>query len=61
MKKALRQKKLVLKVETLRQLQANQFEAVRGGAESGWLCVTTTVFSEGACEGYSWFYRCEAN
>jgi hypothetical protein len=59
MKKDLRRKKLVLKVETLRQLETNHLEAAKGGAESGWSCVTTTVFSEGACEGYSWWYECD--
>jgi hypothetical protein len=57
MKKDLRLKKLVLKVETLRQLEANQLEAAKGA--SGWECVTTTIFSEGACEGYSWWYACD--
>ena len=57
MKKDLRQKKLALKVETLRQLQSNQLEVARG-AESGWACVTSISFSEGACEGYSWWYDC---
>lgn len=60
MKKVLRSKKLVLKVETLRVLEGNQLGAAKGG-ESGWACVTTTIFSEGACEGYSWWYDCEAN
>ena len=59
MKKDLRRKKLVLKVETLRQLQGNQLAAANGGDESGWACVTTTIFSEGACEGYSWWYECD--
>ena len=57
MKKDLRRKKLVLKAETLRQLEGSQLAAAQG-AESGWACVTTTVFSEGACEGYSWWYAC---
>lgn len=61
MKKDLRQKKLVLKVETLRMLEANQLEAAKGGDESGWACVTTITFSEGACEGYSWWYECAPN
>jgi hypothetical protein len=61
MKKDLRVKKLVLKAETLRRLEANQLQAAKGGAESGWVCVSTTIFSEGACEGYSWWYECEAN
>ena len=58
MKKDLRRRKLALKVETIRQLEASPLEAAKGGAESGWACVTTTVFSEGACEGYSWWYEC---
>lgn len=60
MKKALRPK-LVLKVETLRRLEAGQLASAKGGADSGWACVTTTIFSEGACETYSWWYACEAN
>lgn len=60
MKKSLRSKKLVLKAETLRRLETRQLVAAQGG-ESGWACVTTTIFSEGACEGYSWWYDCEAN
>jgi hypothetical protein len=60
MKKALRQKKLVLKVETLRQLEANQLQAAKGGdLITNWECdLTTTIFSEGACETYTWFWSC---
>jgi hypothetical protein len=60
MKKALRPKKLVLKFETLRRLEANQLQAAKGGAITDqWSCYLTTVtFSEGACEGYSWWYAC---
>ena len=58
MKKDLRRKKLVLKAETLRQLEGSQLAAAQGGGESGWACVTTIGFSEGACEGYSWWYAC---
>lgn len=54
-KNNLRPKKLVLKVETLRQLEADQLAAAKGGDP---LTVLTTVFSEGACEGYSWLRRC---
>jgi hypothetical protein len=60
MKKDLRPKKLVLKVETLRRLEADQLAAAKGGGESGIWCVTTVTFSEGACETYSWWYACEA-
>lgn len=59
MKKALRQKKLVLKVETLRRLEETRLQAAKGGEVSGWECVTTTIFSEGACETYSWWYPCD--
>jgi len=60
MKKSLRQKKLVLKAETLRQLEATQLGVAKGG-ESGWYCVGTVIFSEAACEGYSWWYDCAEN
>ena len=50
-----RPKKLVLKVETLRQLEADQLAAAKGG---GVFTALTTVFSEGACEGYSWLKAC---
>ena len=59
MKKDLRRKKLVLKVETLRLLEAKQLTPVQGA--SGWECLTTTIFTEGACETYSWLWSCEAN
>jgi hypothetical protein len=60
MKKTLRPKKLVLKFETIRQLEAKQLGAAKGGAiTDGWGCyATTTIFSEGACETYSWWYAC---
>ena len=54
-KNSLRPKKLVLKVETLRLLEADQLEAAQGG---GTTTLATVVFSEGACEGYSWLRRC---
>lgn len=55
-KKTLRLKKLALKSETLRHLEAGQLEAVKGGA--GTTTVATIIFTEGACEGYSWLRRC---
>jgi hypothetical protein len=55
MKNHLRPKKLALKVDTLRLLEANQLAAAKGG---GTYEITTTVFSEGACETYSWWYAC---
>jgi hypothetical protein len=54
-KNNLRPKKLVLKVETLRQLEADQLAAAKGG---GTTTILATVFSEGACEGYSWAKSC---
>lgn len=57
MKKDLRRKKLTLKVETLRLLEAKELAPAQGA--SGWECLTTTVFSEGACETYSWLWSCE--
>lgn len=54
-KNNLRPKKLVLKAETLRLLEADQVAAAKGG---GSLTIATTVFSEGACEGYSWLRAC---
>lgn len=54
-KNNLRPKKLVLKVETLRLLQADQLAAAKGG---GILTVTTVIFTEGHCETYSWLRRC---
>ena len=56
MKTSRRPKKLALKVDTLRRLEANQLAAAKGG-ETFW-CVTSTVFSEAACEGYTWWYDC---
>jgi hypothetical protein len=50
-----RPKKLALKVETLRRLEADQLEAVEGG---GTFTIATIIFSEGACEGYSWARSC---
>jgi hypothetical protein len=55
MKKDLRLKKLVLKTDTLGLLEDRQLPAVQGG---GTTTVAATVFSEGACETYSWWYRC---
>jgi hypothetical protein len=54
-KNNLRPKKLVLKVETLRLLEADQLPAANGG---GTTTIATVVFTEGACEGYSWLRRC---
>jgi hypothetical protein len=54
-KNNLRPKKLVLKVETLRLLEADQLAAAKGG---GTTTVATIVFTEGACEGYSWLRAC---
>ena len=50
-----RPQKLVLKVETLRLLEADQLAAAQGG---GTTTVATIIFTEGACEGYSWLRRC---
>jgi hypothetical protein len=55
MKKELRPKKLTLKAETLRLLEADQLSAANGG---GTTTVATVIFTEGACEGYSWLLRC---
>lgn len=55
MKKDLRSKKLALKAETLRSLGANQLTPANGG---GITTITTTIFSEGACETYSWARAC---
>ncbi|MBI4511187.1 MAG: hypothetical protein HY698_16260 [Deltaproteobacteria bacterium] len=57
-------KKMNLNRETLRRLDARKLRAVKGGVEYegdatdvvGTLI--TTVFSEGACDGYSWVYAC---
>jgi len=54
-KNNLRPKKLVLKVETLRLLEADQLAAAKGG---GTTTLATIVFSEGDCEGYSWLRTC---
>jgi hypothetical protein len=56
MKRTRRPKSLALKVETLRLLEVNQLSAAKGG---GTTALTSTVFSEGACETYSWWYACE--
>ena len=56
-KKSLRPKKLVLKVETLRHLEADQLAAAQGGGGSTHT-VATVIFTEGACEGYSWLLSC---
>jgi hypothetical protein len=58
MKKTLRPKKLALKVETLRRLEVNELGAAQGAGDSGLACLTTTIFSEGACETYSWLWSC---
>lgn len=55
MKKDLRPKKLTLKAETLRRLEAGQLQAVQGG---GTTTIATIIFSEGACETYSWAKAC---
>lgn len=57
MNKNLRPRKLALKVETLRLLEENQLPAANGG-QVGITTITTTIFSEGACEGYSWVRAC---
>jgi hypothetical protein len=57
MNKNLRPRKLALKVETLRLLEENQLPAANGG-QVGITTVITTIFSEGACEGYSWVRAC---
>lgn len=54
-KNSQRPKKLALKAETLRLLEADQVAAAKGG---GILTIATTIFSEGACEGYSWAKAC---
>lgn len=55
MNKSLRPKKLALKVDTIRLLASNQLPAVQGG---GTTTVATIIFTEGACEGYSWLRVC---
>jgi len=55
MRKSPRSKKLALKAETLRQLEVSQLQAAQGG---GTTTVATIIFSEGACEGYSWLRAC---
>lgn len=55
MKTHLRPKKLALKAETLRLLDTNQIAAAQG---RGVTTVTTTIFSEGACETFSWLRAC---
>jgi hypothetical protein len=55
MKKSLRSKKLALKAETLRLLEASQLQGAQGG---GTTTVATVIFTEGACEGYSWLRAC---
>ena len=55
MKKSLRSKKLALKAETLRQLEASQLQTAQGG---GTTTVATVIFTEGACEGFSWLRAC---
>ena len=55
MKKDLRLKKLTLKVDTLGRLEGNQLSAAQGG---GTTTLATTIFSEGACETYSWARSC---
>jgi hypothetical protein len=57
MNKNLRPRKLALKVETLRLLEETQLPAANGG-QVGITTITTTIFSEGACEGYSWVRAC---
>ena len=56
MKKDLRLKKLTLKVDTLGRLDANQLQAAQGGV--GTTTIAATIFSEGACETYSWLRSC---
>ena len=56
MKRDLRSKKLALKAETLRLLESNQLSAAQGGV--GTSSILATVFSEGACETYSWAKSC---
>ncbi|HEY2289583.1 MAG TPA: hypothetical protein VGM86_02670 [Thermoanaerobaculia bacterium] len=55
MKKDPRLKKLTLNVDTLGRLEANQLSAAQGG---GTTTVATVIFTEGACEGYSWLRAC---
>lgn len=52
-----RLKKLALKTDTLRVLDTNQLAAAQGGGVI--YTITTTIFSEGACETYSWWYACK--
>lgn len=56
MRKSPRSKKLALKAETLRLLEASQLQAAQGGV--GTTTVATIIFTEGACETYSWYYSC---
>lgn len=55
MKKNLGPQKLALKIETLRLLEVSQLPAANGGTSE---TIIATVFSEGACEGYSWLKAC---
>jgi hypothetical protein len=55
MNKDLRPKKLTLKAETLRLLESNQLAAAQG---RGTTTVATVIFTEGACETYSWWRSC---
>ncbi len=48
-------KKLILKSETLKALDPNRNTAIQGGALSS---ITTTIFSEGACETFPWLRAC---
>jgi hypothetical protein len=54
-KNKLRSKKLVVKVETLQRIEADQLAAAEGG---GTFTIATIIYSEGACEGYSWAKAC---
>ena len=58
MKQNVRPKKLVLQRDTLRVLKANQLLAAKGGGENTILTATTTIFTEAACETYSWWRPC---
>jgi hypothetical protein len=58
MKQNVRSKKLVLQRDTLRVLKANELPAAKGGGENTVITFTTTVFTEGACQTYSWWYAC---
>lgn len=57
MKKDLRLKKLTLKVDTLGRLEGSQLAAAQGGVINT-TSITATVFSEGACETFSWLRSC---